>query len=90
MSVEYDARQLTPPPFPPGFSIGNCVASSSSADPRRCPVLGCRVQVAYETELRGVRAELAQSAEWWRARVDAVREEEEAHTEEVKRPPPQP
>lgn len=40
-------------------------------------------QVAYETELRGVRAELAQSAEWWRSRVDAVREEEEAHTEEV-------
>jgi len=40
-------------------------------------------QVAYETELRGVRAELAQSAEWWRGRVDAVREEEEQHTEEV-------
>jgi hypothetical protein len=40
-------------------------------------------QAAYEAELRGVRAELAQSAEWWRGRVDAVRDEEEQHTEEV-------
>lgn len=39
--------------------------------------------MAYETELRGVRAELAQSGEWWRGRVDAVRDEEEQHTEEV-------
>jgi chromosome segregation ATPase len=40
-------------------------------------------QGQYEAELRGVRQELAQSAEWWRARVDAVRDEEEQHTEEV-------
>ena len=36
------------------------------------------MKAAHEKEVAALRDELASNGEWWRSRVDAVREEEEA------------
>lgn len=68
--VEGTRRQLT--------ASGESEREQASDRQRALKIQIEEMKAAHEKEVAALRDELASNGEWWRSRVDAVREEEEA------------